>query len=111
MLVGEVASMPLKANWWNRSLFSGVSSSFSTGLPFNRMSTVPRTSAEPFDVESSKARSAMIVACVVPHVPEASFLEARYLRAFEDVLEALPDFSRACTASPVVSTLALSPRA
>ena len=57
-------------------MFSGVSASFSTGLPLSEISTVPRTSAAPFSVESSSARSAMMVACVVPQVPDASFFDA-----------------------------------
>ncbi len=56
-VVGAVAqSMPLRTNWWSRSLFSGVSLSVSTGLPLSVTATEPRTS-EALHCEASKQRA------------------------------------------------------
>ena len=57
-------------------MFCGVSTSCRTGLPSIKISTLPCTSAEPFSVASSSARSAMMVACVVLHAPLEFFFEA-----------------------------------
>ena len=71
------SSTALTTNWWYRSLFSGLNTRVSAGLPFSTTVTVPRTSAAPFSVAVRRARNAMIVAWVVPHVPLASFFETR----------------------------------
>ncbi len=51
----------------------------------------------------------MMVACVVPQLPEASFLEEMKSRALRTVSEAWPHFKRAWVARPVVSIAALEP--
>ena len=87
----------------------GDSVSVPTDLPLSMIATEPRTS-EPLRCEaSSSARRAMIVACVVPQLPEASFFEEMKLRDLRTISEASPHFSRAWAARPVVSTAALSP--
>ena len=43
-------------------------------FPFRSTSTAPFAVAPPFSIESSSARNAMMVACVVPQVPAASLL-------------------------------------
>jgi hypothetical protein len=52
---------------------------------------------------------AMMVACVVPQLPEACFFEEMKASALRTVSEACPHFSNACVARPVVSIAALSP--
>ena len=74
--LASLGSMALKTNWGSKSLFSGVSVSFSADFPLSKTSRVPRTSAAPLSLARSSARRAMMVACVVPQVPDESFLAA-----------------------------------
>ena len=58
---------------------------------------------------SSSARRAMMVACVVPQVPEASFFDGDEVEGLADGLGGLSPLEQACAARPVVSMAALAP--